>query len=59
MALDEKTHRVFLVTANFGPPPPPTAEHPHPRGPVLPASFVLLMFGEWRRRADGLCAHEV
>ncbi len=46
MALDEKTHRVFLVTANFGPPPPPTAEHPHPRGPVLPGSFVLLMFGE-------------
>jgi DNA-binding beta-propeller fold protein YncE len=46
MALDEKTHRVYLVTANFGPPPPPTPDRPHPRGPVLPGSFVLLVYGE-------------
>jgi YVTN family beta-propeller protein len=46
MALDEKSHRVFLVTANFGPPPAATPEHPHPRGPILPGSFVLLVYGE-------------
>jgi len=46
MALDEKSHRVLLVSASFGPPPAATAEHPHPRGPVLPESFVLLVYGE-------------
>jgi len=46
MALDERSHRVFLVSANFGPPPAPTPEHPHPRGPILPGSFVLLVYGE-------------
>lgn len=46
MVLDEKTHCLYLVTATFGPPPPPTAERPHPRGPVLPGSFVLLVYGE-------------
>ena len=46
MALDEKSHRVYLVSASFGPPPAATPEHPHPRGPVLPGSFVLLVYGE-------------
>lgn len=46
MTLDEKTHRLFLVTASFGPPPPPTPDRPHPRGPVLPGTFVLLVYGE-------------
>jgi DNA-binding beta-propeller fold protein YncE len=43
MALDLATHRVFSVTANFGPPPPASAEHPHPRGPQLPGTFRLLV----------------
>lgn len=46
MALDEKTHNVFLATAQFGPPPSPTPEHPHPRSAIVPGSFVLLVFGE-------------
>src|SRR6202035_4353470 len=29
MALDSKTHNVYLVTAKFGPPPAPTADNPH------------------------------
>lgn len=45
MALDEKTHRVYTVTANFGPPPPPTADNPRPRRTILPDSFVLLVLG--------------
>jgi DNA-binding beta-propeller fold protein YncE len=46
MALDEKTHNVFLVTAQFGPPPAPTADQPHPRPSILPDSFVVLVFGK-------------
>ena len=46
MALDPKTHQVYLVTAKFGPAPPPTADQPHPRPPVLPDSFVVLVMGK-------------
>jgi DNA-binding beta-propeller fold protein YncE len=46
MALDEKTHNVFLVTAQFGPSPAPTADQPHPRPTILPDSFVVLVFGK-------------
>jgi DNA-binding beta-propeller fold protein YncE len=46
MALDLKTHNIFLVTAEFGPPPAPTPEHPHPRPPAIPGSFTLLVFGD-------------
>jgi DNA-binding beta-propeller fold protein YncE len=45
MALDPKTHEVFLVTAQFAPPPAPTANNPHPRGGMVPDSFVVLVFG--------------
>lgn len=45
MALDERTHNVFLATAEFGPPPSPTPDQPHPRPPILPGSFVLLILG--------------
>jgi DNA-binding beta-propeller fold protein YncE len=43
MALDPRTHRIFTVTADLGPPPAPTAEQPHPRPPILPDSFTLLI----------------
>jgi DNA-binding beta-propeller fold protein YncE len=46
MALDPKTHQVFLVTAQFGPPPAPTPEQPHPRPSILPDSFVVLVMGK-------------
>ncbi|HET6232623.1 MAG TPA: hypothetical protein VFE05_21285 [Longimicrobiaceae bacterium] len=45
MALDLRTHRIYLVTAEFGPPPAPTAERPHPRPSVVPGSFTLLVIG--------------
>jgi YVTN family beta-propeller protein len=45
MALDTKTHEVFLVTAEFGPPPAATADHPHPRPTMVPDSFVVLVYG--------------
>jgi DNA-binding beta-propeller fold protein YncE len=45
MALDLKTHRVYLVTAEFGASPTPTADHPHPRPVAIPGTFTLLVFG--------------
>lgn len=45
MTLDETTHRVFLATAQFGPPPEATPEHPHPRPPLVPGTFVVLVYG--------------
>ena len=42
MELDEQTHRIFTVTADFGPPPAPTADRPRPRPPILPGTFALL-----------------
>ncbi len=45
MALDQKTHKVFLITAEFGPAPAPTAEQLRPRPTVVPGSFTLLVFG--------------
>lgn len=44
MALDPQTRNVFLVTAEFGPPPAPTPEHPRPRPTMLPGTFTLLVF---------------
>lgn len=43
MAVDTKTHTVYTVTAQFGPPPGPTAENPHPRRSIVPDTFVVLV----------------
>jgi DNA-binding beta-propeller fold protein YncE len=46
LALDPKTHRVFLSTAQLGPRPAPTAEVPRPRPSIVPGSFVVLVVGK-------------
>jgi hypothetical protein len=45
MALDLKTHKIFLPLADLGPAPPATAENPRPRGSILPGTFRVLIFG--------------
>ena len=45
LALDEKTHTLYLATAEFGPPPAATAEQPHPRPAILPDTFTILVVG--------------
>jgi len=46
MGLDTKTHNFFLDTADFAPPPAPTAEHPHPRATAIPGTFRVLVYGQ-------------
>jgi len=46
MALDLKTHKVYLADAEFGPAPAASADNPRPRPKVLPGSFKLLVVSE-------------
>ena len=46
MALDPRTHKVYLPTAQFGETPAPTKERPHPRPAIIPNSFVVLVYGK-------------
>jgi DNA-binding beta-propeller fold protein YncE len=46
MALDTKNHNVYTVTADFGPPPPATAQNPHPWPKVISKTFTLLIFAQ-------------
>jgi DNA-binding beta-propeller fold protein YncE len=46
LALDEMTHRIFTVSAEFGPAPAPTPEHPRPRRTILPGTFTVLVYSE-------------
>jgi len=46
MALDPRTHQVYLVTADFAPAPPAVPGQPRPRPAVLPNSFVVLAVGK-------------
>lgn len=43
MALDARTHKVYMPGATFGPPPAPTLERPHPRPQMEPGSFMVLI----------------
>jgi len=45
MALDPASGKIYLATADFGPPPPATAQRPHPRPIAVPGSFTLLVVG--------------
>jgi DNA-binding beta-propeller fold protein YncE len=46
MALDSKTHNVWVVTAKFGPPLAATPDNPHPRRSIVPDTFVALVLGK-------------
>jgi hypothetical protein len=43
MALDVKTHKIYLSAAEYGPAPAATAEQPNPRPAVVPGSFMILV----------------
>jgi DNA-binding beta-propeller fold protein YncE len=44
MALDTGNHNVYTVTSEFGPPPAPTAERPHPWPTLKPGTFTLMIY---------------
>jgi YVTN family beta-propeller protein len=43
MALDHASHAIYLAAATLGDPPAPSADNPHPRAPIVPESFVVLI----------------
>jgi YVTN family beta-propeller protein len=45
MAYDAANDRIYLVTAEFGPRPAPTADNPRPRPTILPGSFTVIVVG--------------
>ena len=46
IALDNKSGRIYLPSARFGPTPPPTQAQPEPRPPMIPDSFGILVVGQ-------------
>ena len=46
IAYDPGSHKVFTVTADFGPLPAATTQNPRPRPSILPDSFVLMSAGK-------------
>ena len=45
MALDAKTHQLFIDTADFAPAAEPTSEQPHPQPTPVSGTFRLLVYG--------------
>jgi len=43
--LDPRSHKLYLLAAQFGLPPSPTAEQPRPRPPMVPGTFEVLVVG--------------
>src|SRR5882757_6345418 len=43
MTLDPKTHKIYLSSADLGTIPPATSDNPHPRPPIVPGSFNVLV----------------
>jgi hypothetical protein len=46
IALDPRTHKLYLPSAQFGPTPAATADQPRPRPTIVPGTFVVLVVGE-------------
>ena len=46
MAVDTKTHKIYLPTAQFGPAPAATPENPRPRPAIIRDTFVILVVGK-------------
>jgi DNA-binding beta-propeller fold protein YncE len=46
LALDPKTHRIYVSTSDLGPAPAPTPVNQHPDRPMVPGTFKVLVFGK-------------
>ena len=45
IAIDPKTHHVFVSTAQYGETPAATTENPRPRPKIVPGTFMILELG--------------
>jgi len=45
MTYDSAADRAYVVTAEFGPRPAPTADNPRPRPAIVPGSFTIIAIG--------------
>ena len=45
MALDPKTHKIYLATAQFEPQPEQAAGSPRQRPKMIPGTFKILVYG--------------
>lgn len=45
MEYDATTDHIYTVTAEYGPKPAATAANPHPRAPMVPGSFTVIVMG--------------
>jgi hypothetical protein len=45
MAIDHKSHKLFIDTADFVPAPAATADQPKPQPTPIPGTFRLLVYG--------------
>ena len=45
MALDAKTHNLYVDTSDFDPAPAPTPQQPNPQPVAKPGTFRLLVYG--------------
>jgi hypothetical protein len=46
MALDLKTHKLYLSSGDYGPPPAATPGNPHPWPSIVPGSFKVLVLSQ-------------
>jgi DNA-binding beta-propeller fold protein YncE len=44
LAIDDSTGTLYLPTADFGPPPSPTPDRPHPRRSIVSDTFRILIY---------------
>ena len=42
IAVNQKTHRIYLPTAEYGEAPAATTENPHPRPSIKPNTFTII-----------------
>jgi DNA-binding beta-propeller fold protein YncE len=46
MTVDLKTHKLYLPSGDYGPPPAATAANPHPWPSIVPGSFKILVLSQ-------------
>ena len=59
LALDPKTHRIYLASAKFEPQPPTAPAAPRPRPKIIAGSMKLLVYGQTPFMAPQVCGAKI